>query len=195
MFTGIIEEVGVIKKFTSQQLIIEAKKVLDDAKIGDSIAVNGVCLTIEKIQGDLLHFHVSHTTLARTALSLKQYRVGSLVNLERAALPTTRLGGHLVSGHVDEAATIINIQKKKDDFDIEIMFSKELSAYIIPRSSVTIDGISLTVAQRKSTSFLITVIPHTMEVTTLNIRRVYDKVNLEVDMIGRFVVDSQKYKN
>lgn len=194
MFTGIIEEIGRIKEFSASSLVIEAPFVLSDSKIGDSIAVNGICLTIEEIKGSTAVFHVSHTTLGRTALTNRHFHVSSEVNLERAVQPLTRLGGHLVSGHVDEVGKIIGIYRNSSDYDIEILFSKELSPYIINRGSVTVNGISLTVAERKTQSFVVTVIPHTFTSTTLKNARAYDPVNLEADMIARYVIDSEKYR-
>ena len=189
MFTGIIEELGVVKNIKllsdSAELNIQANKVLEGTKIGDSIAVNGVCLTV--IHSSVREFtaDVMSETLAKT--SLAQLKPGSKVNLERALQLSTRLGGHLVSGHVDGVGTIKRITSAGIASVFEISIVPPLIPYILPKGSISIDGISLTVVQVDSNSFSVSLIPHTFAQTTLGFKKVGDKVNLETDIIGKYV--------
>ena len=189
MFTGIIEEVGEVlqlhKGKDSAQLTIKAQKVLEDVSIGDSIAVNGVCLTVTSFQAQSFTADVMHETLNRS--SLAQLKSKSHVNLERAMLAGGRFGGHIVAGHVDGIGTIIDIQKDDVAVWYTIQAKEEIMRYIIEKGSIAIDGISLTVARVSENSFAISAIPHTIQHTTLWERQKGDSVNLENDMVGKYI--------
>lgn len=189
MFTGIVEEMGTlrgIRKGThSAVLQIQAAKVLEDVKLGDSIAVNGVCLTVVGFDSRSFSADVMHETLNRTALST--LKPGSSVNLERAMPANGRFGGHIVAGHVDGTGTITNIQKDDNAVWYTIAASPSVLRYVVEKGSITIDGISLTVAKTDKTSFSVSIIPHTAQVTILGKRKTGDLVNLETDIIGKYV--------
>lgn len=189
MFTGIVEETGVIRRIqkgrASAVLTIGAARVLEGTQIGDSIAVNGICLTVTELSGDTFTADVMHETLNRTAFS--RLAPGSRVNLERAMAADGRFGGHIVAGHVDGVGTITEI--RKDDNAIWYTFRAEpqVLRYIVEKGSITVDGISLTVAAVGNTSFSISAIPHTVSQTVLQDRKKGDPVNLETDIIGKYV--------
>lgn len=189
MFTGIIEEIGTIEKVQrgrhSATLTIRGSKVLEHTKPGDSIAVNGICLTVTELLVDYFVVNVMHETLNRSSLS--QVKCGMHVNLERAMPMNGRFGGHIVSGHVDGIGKIVGI--KQDDIAVwyTIQAEKKLLRYVVEKGSVAIDGISLTVAQEGKDNFLVSVIPHTKEQTILKERQVGDIVNLETDVLGKYV--------
>lgn len=189
MFTGIVEEMGTIEKIQkgrhSAILHIRAELILDDLKIGDSVAVNGVCLTATSIHSQVFTADVMHETLNRS--SLAQLKSGSRVNLERAMPAWGRFGGHMVAGHVDGIGTITRISRDDTAVWYTIQASPSILRYIIEKGSIAIDGISLTVAQTGTDSFSISAIPHTVAATTLSQRRTGDSVNLENDMIGKYV--------
>lgn len=189
MFTGIIEEVGEVlqlhKGKDSAQLTIKAHKVLEDVAIGDSIAVNGVCLTVTSFQAQSFTADVMHETLDRSTLA--HLKKGSHVNLERAMLAGGRFGGHIVAGHVDGIGTIVDIQKDDVAVWYTIQAKEEIMRYIIEKGSIAIDGISLTVARVDENSFAISAIPHTIQHTTLWERKKGDSVNLENDMVGKYI--------
>lgn len=189
MFTGIVEELGTVADLRilpdSAQLTLEGAKVLDGTQIGDSIAVNGVCLTVIKLQGNLFTVDVMEETLNKT--NLKQCLRGSRVNLERALQLSTRLGGHLVSGHVDGVGWIQRITPAGIAKVIELKASSSLLKYILPKGSIAIDGISLTVVDILPQGFTVSLIPHTRQETTLGFKGVGDRVNLETDLIGKYV--------
>lgn len=189
MFTGIIEELGVVTNIKllpdSAELCIQAEKVLEETKLGDSIAVNGVCLTVIRLGLREFTVDVMAETLAKT--SLAQLKPGSKVNLERALQLSSRLGGHLVSGHVDSVGTISRITSQGIAYVYEIGIPPSLSLFVLPKGSIAIDGISLTVVQVSNDSFSVSLIPHTFSHTTLGLKKVGDKVNLETDMIGKYV--------
>lgn len=189
MFTGIVEEIGTVKKISHGQhsavLTIHAKKILEDVKIGDSIAVNGICLTVTSLSSESFTADVMHETLNRSALA--QLTIGTHVNLERAMPANGRFGGHIVSGHVDDIGKIICI--KRDDTAIwyTIQAQPEVLRYIVEKGSITIDGISLTVAKVSATDFSISAIPHTVSQTILKERKEGDFVNLEIDILGKYI--------
>ena len=206
MFTGIVEEIGTVAQIQkgrhSAVLTIHAERILEDMKIGDSISVNGVCLTVTSFHLDQADYagqrhsgvsgksgdftaDVMHETLSRSALS--QLRSGSHVNLERAMRAEGRFGGHMVAGHVDGVGRIVEI--KGDDTAVwyTIQTDPIILRYIIEKGSVTIDGISLTVARLLNDRFSISAIPHTVQATNLKERKLGDQVNLENDMIGKYV--------
>lgn len=189
MFTGIIEETGkiesIIKSGGSAKIKIECLKILEGSIIGDSIAVNGVCLTASAIGKNYFHADVSFETLGKS--SLKSITAGQEVNLERAATLTSRLGGHLVQGHVDDMATVASVTKKGDFFVLQINYPKQLDKYITDKCSVTLDGISLTVTHVKNCSFQVAVIPHTFENTNLKYKKAGSIINIEIDQIARYI--------
>lgn len=189
MFTGIVEEMGQIRSIvrgaSSAVLSIEANLILEDLKIGDSVAVNGVCLTATSIGAGGFTADVMHETLNRSSLGALQK--GSHVNLERAMIANGRFGGHIVSGHIDGTGTIGSIQKDDNALWYTILADAKLLRYIVEKGSVTIDGISLTVADVQSDRFAVSLIPHTAKVTVLGEKRTGDIVNLETDIIGKYV--------
>ncbi len=189
MFTGIVEEMGILKKIVrgahSAVLTIEAKRVLSDAEVGDSIAVNGICLTVTSLGASHFTADVMHETLNRS--SLKNVSPGAYVNLERAMKAGGRFGGHIVSGHVDGTGVLEKIRKDDNAFWFTIHADKKLLRYIVEKGSITIDGISLTVASVTADSFSVSTIPHTLFHTTLGERHCGDLVNLENDLVGKYV--------
>lgn len=196
MFTGIIEEVGVIKSIRmgaqSAVITIEAEKVLEDIHLGDSIALNGVCLTVTSFDSHSYSVDIMHESLKRTNLgSLKS---GSRVNLERAMAADGRFGGHIVAGHVDGTGKITAMEKDDNAVWIYIQAEPSVLKYIVEKGSITIDGISLTVAKVDEKSFAVSVIPHTGTHTTLLEKKPGDTVNLENDMIGKYVEKLLNYQ-
>ena len=189
MFAGIIEEVGTVKAVkrsgTSSFIEIQAKKVLEDVHLGDSIAVNGVCLTVTHCDGSIFRADVMNETLSRS--SLGSLTTGSLVNLERAMAADGRFGGHIVSGHIDGTGTVSDIRNDGIAVWYTITAPPELLRYIVEKGSIAIDGISLTVAKVTETSFSVSIIPHTAAQTILGTKKTGDMVNLENDIIGKYV--------
>lgn len=185
MFTGIIEEVGTVKALRHGSLELVATKILEDVHLGDSIAVNGVCLTVTSFSKHSFCVDVMPETFRRT--SLGALNIGSHVNLERAMAANGRFGGHIVAGHVDATGTILEHKKEGNAVWITVETPSHLLRYIIEKGSITIDGISLTVAIVTDHSFSVSVIPHTGEETTLLSKKLGDTVNLECDMIGKYV--------
>lgn len=189
MFTGLIEEIGVLEQnrnhVASAVLRIRAKTILKGLQIGDSIAVNGICLTVTSFDQSGFTADVMHETINRS--SLKFLTRGSRVNLERAMPANGRFGGHIVSGHVDGIGIIQSIQRDDNAIWYRIQADQKLLRYIVEKGSITIDGISLTVAGLQADAFSVSVIPHTAAVTTLSDRKVGDSVNLETDLIGKYV--------
>lgn len=197
LFTGLVEEIGIvqsiIKGAKSVKIIIKAKKVLEDIKIGDSISTNGVCLTVTDFTDNTFSVDVMPETIRRS--NLKNLVPGSKVNLERALRLSDRLGGHLVSGHIDGTGKILSFDKEDNAIWVTIKPPEELLKYIIYKGSIAIDGISLTVAYIDSKTFKVSIIPHTKEVTTLIEKSLGDEVNLECDMIGKYVEKLLIYGN
>lgn len=189
MFTGIVEEVGTIRHIATApagaRLTIAARTVLSDAKRGDSIAVNGVCLTLVERDADWWAADLSAETLSRT--SLRQARTGTRVNLERALLPSSRLGGHLMQGHVDGTGELIEVRTVGEGYVVRVGFPPELARYIVEKGSLAVDGISLTVAALGADWFEIAIIPHTWRMTNLSTLARGAMVNLEVDIIAKYV--------
>ena len=189
MFTGIIEELGRIKRIslqgTSGQITIRAKKVLEGTKIGDSIAVNGICLTVTSLHPDGFTADVMAETVRRSSLS--KAGNGDVVNLERAMAADGRFGGHIVSGHIDGTGKIISYRQEENAVWVEIETLSEILRLIVEKGSICIDGISLTVAAISDTTFQVSVIPHTGEETTLLKKKPGDLVNLENDVVGKYV--------
>ena len=187
MFTGLIEEVGRVKSVDSSNLFINCKKILEDIKLGDSIAVNGLCLTVTKIYSSFLSFHVSKTTKQLSRFNPGDIQTGEYVNLERALTVNTRLGGHFVLGHIDGKAEIISFERKGEDSFFELLYPKNLKPFIVEKGSVTLDGISLTVSKILSRSFIVTVIPHTLNSTNLAKKRIGDFMHIEADILARYI--------
>ena len=189
MFTGIIEELGTVERVTrgrvSAILAIRAEAILSDLKIGDSVAVNGVCLTATSLTGHGFTADVMHETLDRS--SLAGLGPGSPVNLERAMAADGRFGGHIVAGHVDGVGTIAAIEQDDNAIWFTITAPEQVLRYVVEKGSIAIDGISLTVARVEPDRFAVSVIPHTAAVTLLGRRRTGDRVNLESDIIGKYV--------
>lgn len=189
MFTGIVEETGVIlsvrKGGHSAVVTIGASTVLEGLKLGDSVAVNGVCLTVVSLSDGTFSADVMHETMTRS--NLWNLNAGNAVNLERAMLLNGRFGGHIVSGHIDGTGVISNVKKDENAVWYTVKASPDILRYVIEKGSVAIDGISLTVAKVSAQDFSVSVIPHTAKSTTLGERRVGDTVNLENDCIGKYV--------
>ena len=189
MFTGIIEEIGKTEQTSlsgyNLRLRIKASKILSDLKTGDSININGTCQTVIEVKDNRFTVEAVEETLRRT--NLDQLRPGDSVNLERALRPSDRLGGHLVSGHVDFVGRIKSIIQKDQSHVFEFEFPKEYQSHFVEKGSVAIDGISLTVVQVLKNSFTVSVIPFTMEQTTFGAKKTGDAVNIETDLIGKYV--------
>jgi riboflavin synthase len=189
MFTGIVEAVGKVMTIErggqSARLTIAAGRVSEDVAIGDSVAVSGACLTVVEVRPPSLTFEALYETLRRTGLG--QLQVGDTVNLERSLPVTGRFGGHIVQGHVDGTGRIASIRPIGDGWQVFVDVAPELMRTIVTKGSVTVDGISLTVAEAADRTFSIQVIPHTWDNTTLNERRAGDSVNIETDILGKYV--------
>lgn len=189
MFTGIIEELGSVaaleKSASGAKIKIAAKKVTKDTHEGDSIAVNGVCLTALNIKTDGFTADVSQETLDKSTLG--HLKTGARVNLERAVTPNTRLGGHIVQGHVDARGRFVSAVQSGDFWTVRVSFPKEIGQYLVYKGSVSVEGISLTIAELKDDYFEIAVIPKTWELTNLSTLKSGDEVNLEADVIAKYV--------
>lgn len=189
MFTGIIEELGRVRSVEQNgenaRIVIEARTVTQDTNHGDSIAVNGVCLTALDLTSESFAADVSKETLERTTLG--RLKPNSPVNLERAVTPTTRLGGHIVQGHVDATGRFIEAIDHDGSWTVRIGYPPELARYLVVKGSVTVEGISLTIAALADDHFEIAVIPKTWEVTNFSQLRPGDEVNLEADVIAKYV--------
>lgn len=197
MFTGIIKETGTIKQITDKGQDIEFEVIssvlIKDVKTGDSIAINGICLTVKSFNGDSFTFDVSSSTLAHT--NLAELKTGDKVNLEDSLTPSDRLGGHFVSGHIDCTAKVIGIEKTGRAYEITFDLPSEAAPFITERGSVAIDGISLTVTEVAGDSFKVVIIPHTFENTILGNKSTGSSVNIEVDMIARYIANYLNNKN
>lgn len=189
MFTGLVEETGELiamdKSAEGARLTVKAPLVSGDAAIGDSIAVNGCCLTVTENQSGQLAFDLLAETLQRT--NLGSLASGSPVNLERALAAHARLGGHFVQGHVDASCEIVSLEKVGADHRLEIALPKEFAGYVAFKGSIAIDGISLTVAEVRESSFVIWIIPHTLAVTNLRNAKAGSRVNVEFDLLAKYV--------
>ena len=185
LFTGIIEEVGDIRRIGGGQLAIDCQKVVGDAALGDSIAVNGVCLTVTSFDKNHFTADVMPETIRRTSLS--ELSKGSPVNLERALTLASRLGGHIVSGHIDGTGEILSFKEEGNAILMKIAAGPELLRYIVEKGSVALDGISLTVAAVTGSDFTVSLIPHTREVTNLGSKKAGSRINIETDVLGKYV--------
>jgi riboflavin synthase len=189
MFTGLIEDVGKVQKLERRggSAVLSVLTALPAAEflLGDSVAINGVCLTVTSIDGSLLSFDVSPETLDKSGLG--RLSSGSMVNLERAMRLSDRLGGHIVTGHIDCVATLSERRVESGNIIFNFRLPPEKCRYVIEKGSVAIDGISLTVNSVTSDSFSVNIIPHTAEMTTLKLRKPGDMVNIETDIVGKYV--------
>ena len=183
MFTGIVEETGFIKSFDGKKLIVECAKVLENTQIGDSIAIDGCCQTVTLMTPNSFQTDLSTETLRIT----KGFKAGERVNLERALTPQTRMGGHIVQGHVDGTAKYLG--------DMTFAVSTELDRYIVYKGSITVNGVSLTVSKNQNNTFSVAIIPHTLENTNLKDLKAGDLVNIETDILGRYVEKFLSTKN
>ena len=185
MFTGIIEEVGTVSELGDNKLTIRAAKVIEDQKMGDSIAVNGTCLTVVAHDSTTFTVDLSPETLSRTSLgSLEQ---NHKVNLERPLAVSDRLGGHIVQGHVDGTGRITSSRTEGNSQILRVRFPERMRPYIVEKGFIAVDGISLTVVQKGTSTFTLSVIPFTLENTNLQEKGVGDRVNLEIDVIAKYV--------
>jgi riboflavin synthase len=189
MFTGIVEELGTVVALEDQgdavRLTVEGPLVTTDSHLGDSIAVNGCCLTVAVRDGEQVTFDLMRETLDKTSLGVLE--PGARVNLERAVTPTTRLGGHIVQGHVDGTGVLVRRTPSEHWEVVEIELPPELDRYLVPKGSVTVDGVSLTVVEVRAGRFTVSLIPETLARTTLGLKQPGDPVNLEVDVIAKYV--------
>lgn len=191
MFTGIIKETGIINQIIDmgedREFKVNAGKLSEDINTGDSISVNGVCLTVKSHNSGSFTFDISSGTLKYT--NLRDAKAGDMVNLEDALSPGDKLGGHFVSGHIDGAATIIDIKRIGRSYEMTFSLDSKITPFIAARGSVAIDGISLTVTEVESDSFKTIIIPHTFENTTLGKKGAGETVNIEADMLARYIVN------
>ncbi|HCP23275.1 MAG: riboflavin synthase [SAR202 cluster bacterium] len=185
MFTGIVEEVGKVAKISHNAMTVRASKVLEGLKLGDSIAVNGACLTAVSFDGGSFSVDLSPETMRRT--SLGDLSEGRAVNLERALLASDRMGGHIVQGHVDGTGRVMSTRDDGDSVIFRIRVPKRLGKYIVEKGFVAVDGISLTVVKRGAASFTLAVIPYTLSNTNLAELSVGSRVNLEADILAKYV--------
>jgi len=197
MFTGIIEEKGIVKSIRqgskSSVLTISANRVSEDLHLGDSINTNGVCLTVSAFTGDSFTADIMPETMRRTTLA--KLKTGDPVNLERALLLSDRLGGHLVSGHIDGVGTIKRMWEEDNSTWLSIQATPAILRYIVEKGSVAIDGISLTVVKANNTNFEVSIIPHTRQMTTLVERKTGDLVNIECDIMAKYTEKLLKPEN
>lgn len=190
MFTGIIEDLGIIEQLKmgneSMQATIRSKKIVEDVHLGDSIAVNGICLTVISFTKDTFTVDVMPETVKSS--SIRQLKAGDYVNLERAMSANGRFGGHFVSGHIDGTGTIMKIERKENAVYYTIDIGEELSSCCIPKGSVAIDGTSLTIFGLSKTNLTVSLIPLTHQDTVIGMKKVGDIVNIETDMIGKYIM-------
>jgi len=189
MFTGIVEEIGAVKGVNKTGagvlLRIRSEKVYSDAKIGDSICVNGSCLSVVEISGNILSFDVIPETLKRTAIT--HLKTNDSVNLERSMKADSRIGGHFLTGHVDYKGTIVDISRKQESVGFKISLPKEYAGFVVEKGSVGVDGVSLTVSGVAKEDFTVYLIPHTLKNTTFSVNKKGDFINVETDIIGKYV--------
>ena len=185
MFTGIVEEVGTVGTLDSNRLVVRASRVMEDLKMGDSISINGACMTVVELDKGSFGVDVSPETLRRT--SLGKLEPGHRMNLERPLSVNDRLGGHMVQGHVDATARITSIRPEGDCFIFRVGNPKRLSPYIVEKGFITVDGISLTVVKKSVSSFTLSIIPFTLQNTNLQDKVAGDRVNLEADILAKYV--------
>jgi riboflavin synthase len=189
MFTGIVEEAGVVQAVTRRgkgwSLEVEAGLIVEGVKIGDSMAVNGCCLTVTEVKGKRLIFDLLDETKEKT--NLQSAQLGARVNLESSLRADGKVGGHFVTGHIDGAARVNKWGRSGEDWELEAEVPEGLERYLVPKGCVAIDGISLTIGRVEGRKFNVWIIPHTYEITTLRDRKEGDKVNLECDLLAKYV--------
>lgn len=185
MFTGIVEEIGIVREIIPGRLIIRANKVIDGTKAGDSIAINGVCLTVTSISNDDFSVDIMPETLRRTNIGRLHY--GDPVNLERAILVGSRLGGHFVQGHVDDTGKVLSIIPEGEALITKISVPSKLMRYIVNKGFIAVDGVSLTVINPDGFSFSVSLVAYTRNQTTLGTKKPGDVINLEVDIIAKYL--------
>jgi riboflavin synthase len=189
MFTGLIKDIGTIKSISKnaegKEFVIETNKLASEIAIDDSVATNGVCLTATQIKGNTFKVQAVHVTLEKT--NIGKLNIGDKVNLELALRPVDRLGGHFVQGHVNGTGKIKSIRPLGKNYEITLSAPNNLFKYMIPEGSIAIDGISLTIAKLTSDDFSVSIIPHTYENTILHSKKVGDSVNIEVDMMAKYL--------
>lgn len=197
MFTGLIQEVGTIISVSpnaeGKEFIIRAPKLIKEIQIDDSVATNGCCLTATKISGDTFRVQAIHMTLSKT--SIGHLKPNDKVNLELSLRPHDRLGGHFVQGHVNALGKIKQIKTMGENWEVEVEFPSDLRKYMISEGSIALDGISLTIARLGPNSLTVAVIPHTLENTTLGTKKVGDHLNIEVDMIAKYIENFLRFDN
>ena len=189
MFTGLVEEIGTIKEYKSipdgKEAWIEGNIVIEDLKKDDSISCSGICLTVVEIQNQLFKVQLVNETLNKT--TAKSWNNGTKLNLERALLPTSRMGGHFVQGHVDGTVEILNIIPMDDSAVWHFSLPENLQSFLVDKGSICLDGISLTIVEKFDDYFTVALIPHTLSVTTWGQKRVNDLVNIEVDIMAKYI--------
>jgi riboflavin synthase len=195
MFTGLVKDIGTIKSIipnsTGKEFIIAAPELYSEIQIDDSVATNGCCLTATEVTGNTFKVQAVHVTLEKTNLGkLKQ---GDKVNLELALRPMDRLGGHFVQGHVNGVGKIQTIKPRGNNWEITVTAPKELFKYMISEGSIAVDGISLTIAKLTDTTFTVSIIPHTYENTVLHTKKIGDSVNIEVDMMAKYLENFMRF--
>jgi riboflavin synthase len=197
MFTGLIEEVGSIKRITSnkdgKEFQISASKILSDVNLGDSIAIDGVCLSVTEFSQNDFKVQAVHETIRKTTLC--NLRTNSKINIERAMSANGRFGGHIVQGHVDGTGTISAINIFQKSAEMEISIPRNLMKYIVSKGSITISGISLTVAEKKESTIRIAVIPITFQDTSLSTKQVGNTINIETDLFAKYIENFMENKN
>jgi len=197
MFTGLVEETGtisgIIKNADGLELRIKASKVRSDLKVNDSISCSGICLTVTNLEEEYFNVQLVNETLDRT--NAKLWKVGDLINLERALLPTSRMGGHIVQGHIDTISKVkkIIINEKSAVWEFEL--NNKIKKYIVEKGSICLDGISLTIANKFENSFSVALIPHTISVTSWKEKKIGDFINVEVDILGKYLESIMGAKN
>ena len=193
MFTGIIEETGTLIKIGGGNITIECRKILEDMKIGDSISTNGICLTVTKFDNKSFSADVMPETIRRT--SLENLKSGDVINLERALRLCDRLGGHIISGHIDGVGTIKSMKPEGNAIIVTIKTEKDLLRYIAAKGSIALDGMSLTVVNVNDIDFSVSLIPHTRDVTNFKYKKIGSPVNIEIDVLARYIERLMNFKS
>ena len=193
MFTGIIEETGTLIKIGGGNITIECRKILEDMKIGDSISTNGICLTVTKFDNKSFSADVMPETIRRT--SLENLKSGDVINLERALRLCDRLGGHIISGHIDGVGTIKSMKPEGNAIIVTIKTEKDLLRYIAAKGSIALDGMSLTVVNANDIDFSVSLIPHTRDVTNFKYKKIGSPVNIEIDVLARYIERLMNFKS
>ena len=197
MFTGIVEETGIIKKkilnLDGMELTIHANKILEDLKVNESSSCYGICLTVTKLFDTDFVVQLVEETIDRT--TAKFWDVDSRINLERSLLPTTRLGGHFVQGHVDTITEIKNIKKNEESAVWDFVLTSDIKNYVVEKGSISLDGISLTIAKKFEDYFSVALIPHTLDITTWKEKKIGDFINAEADMMAKYLENFIGNKN